>query len=187
MGIQLGLHSIADRIAKTRIVNEVIARNDVTWTPQGEVPSLHARIARISHAKWCLTPGTLAYDVQEELTRCKMTLDMTPLAHAMPAASKADADAAASAPPRGSLEIYTDGGTETGPSPATGWGWAAYSAKPTVYHQWKRLAHGAGRLHGKQSNDIGEAMAVVQALRNVNIADSVTVYIDNTCIGGETW
>ena len=73
---------------------------------------------------------------------------------------------------RGKVQAYTDGGTRPGAQPVSGWGMA-------IWQEGVELTAGQQRLHGEQSNDIAEAMAVIQAMRVVHPSADMTVYIDN--------
>ena len=72
----------------------------------------------------------------------------------------------------GVLYIYTDGATI--PGERTGWGFVIQDERGEEIH-----AH-RGRLRGAQSNDIAEAMALLQALQAVHMDTPASIYIDNT-------
>ena len=71
-------------------------------------------------------------------------------------------------------QTYTDGATI--PGRATGWG---YCTTGTNGEGEQEESRSWGRIEGEQSNDLGEAMALLQALRNTHPLTPVDVYIDN--------
>ena len=72
----------------------------------------------------------------------------------------------------GRHRIYTDGATI--PGERTGWGFTVISPAE------EEVIACAGRLRGDQSNDIAEAMALLQALQSIHLHTEVDIYIDNT-------
>ena len=72
----------------------------------------------------------------------------------------------------GRHRIYTDGATI--PGERTGWGFTVMN------HAEEEVIARAGRLRGDQSNDIAEAMALLQALQSIHLHTEVDIYIDNT-------
>ena len=87
-------------------------------------------------------------------------------------AAQGDLEAACMHPKRGGdqgkLNIYTDGGTIPGVKPKTAWGLEIQDGQHKVV-KWKGEGMQIkGRLQGLQSNDLGEAMALLQGLRSIH-------------------
>ena len=84
------------------------------------------------------------------------------------------------------MNIYTDGGTIPGDKPKTAWGLEIQDKQHKVV-QWKGEGiQIKGRLQGLQSNDLGEAMALLQGLRSIHPAQDCEMFIDNTGVA-DTW
>ena len=174
----MGLTSLWDRTSKSRIGNECLALNDVSFTPEGEEKvSTLAQVARVMQ-KHEDVANTWANAVKQDLERLNMEMVLT--RNNISTQARRDAEKAKNAHSVGTVEIYTDGGTEdmAKKEPKTGWGWSRYST-PDTFGMWDHLDGGHNRLAGEQSNDLGEAMAVLQALRNTHLEDKATLYIDN--------
>ena len=176
----IGLRSIWDLVTKDRIGNEILAVNHSEISVHTDKPSVLAQIARASRQHASIQ-GSLAYDTTEAMIRIGVTMHRTPHEYRTDNAAASDAIQANSNKKHTSVDIYTDGGTEDAAkgTPKTGWGWARYK-KENTHDERKPIDTGAGRLEGEQSNDLGEAMAVMQALRATHTTDDATIYIDNT-------
>ena len=84
------------------------------------------------------------------------------------------------------MNIYTDGGTIPGVTPKTAWGLEIQDGRQMVV-QWKGEGMQIkGRLQGLQSNDLGEAMALLQGLRSIHPSQDCEIFIDNTGVV-DTW
>ena len=84
------------------------------------------------------------------------------------------------------MNIYTDGGTIPGVKPKTAWGLEIQDGQHKVV-KWKGEGMQIkGRLQGLQSNDLGEAMALLQGLRSIHPSQDCEIFIDNTGVV-DTW
>ena len=176
----MGLASIWDRTSRSRIGNECSALNDAALTDTGtEIPSTLAAVARIAqqHAN---VPTSWASMVSGDLDRLNMEITTTHPHDSVESAAARDVNKAKSTSKYGPVDIYTDGGTEdmAKGTPRTGWGWSKYT-QPDEFDIWDHIGGDQNRLTGEQSNDLGEAMAVLQALRNTHIEDDANLFIDN--------
>jgi ribonuclease HI len=176
----IGLRSIWDIVTKDRIGNEILAVNHSEISIKESNPSVLAKIARASRQHSSIT-GSLANDTADAMARTGVTMHHTPREYRAENTAASDAERAKQTKAQGSVDIYTDGGTEDAAkgTPRTGWGWARYATRNKQANR-EPIDTGAGRLEGEQSNDLGEAMAVIQALQATHISDDATVYIDNT-------
>ena len=172
----LGLISIEDKVDAMRVTAHMQAKGDhLEGTRGGKIPSMQQRttvaIERAQHAEH--HKKTLAAHTLASLKRLRMEVKVNEQGYTINAASAADRKAAGESEAGSSWKVYTDGGTEQEGSPKTPWAfWMRSVGGPT-----KR--RGAGRLRGLQSNDLGEAMALLQALRAVRLDETVEAFVDN--------
>ena len=118
--------------------------------------------------------GSVTGAINNAMTMMGMKITRTPVDqrwHAMQASDRARAQAVTQLR---TAQTYTDGATI--PGRATGWG---YCTTGTNGEGEQEESRSWGRLEGEQSNDLGEAMALLQALRNTHPLTPVDVYIDN--------
>ena len=177
----MGLISLADRTTRVRIEDLYNGLNDTQITAQGEKPTLFSKVVRIQQ-KWHDTPGSYAAACKVELEKVKLAIE--PVLNKFKTHTLFEEDATHAAEhgtSTGPVLIYTDGGTQPEPKPKTGWGYVTYTERKGRYDPIeKQIGSASGRLHGLQSNDIGEAMAVLQALRKTKLEHDATLFIDNT-------
>ena len=84
------------------------------------------------------------------------------------------------------MNIYADGGTIPGDKPKAALGLEIQDRQHKVV-QWKGEGiQIKGRLQGLQSNDLGEAMALLQGLRSIHPAQDCEIFIDDTGVV-DTW
>ena len=170
----LGLISLEDRVDSVRVLTELRATEDYLESDRGDrVPSMQSKTTRaVKNARHEEYKWTLAAHTKASSKRLGAVIRTNQADRTIKAAAAADREACREAEPGGKWKVYTDGGTEQGESPKTSWAYWIHNGKGTEREI-------GGRLRGLQSNDLGEAMALLQALRAVHPSDDVAAYVDN--------
>lgn len=167
----IGLISLRDRVDRTRIMSALQAKNDSKIYLDYEELSTQAKITKAAQTHEN-NRNSLAGATREALERYNMKIIKTPTHMTHERAMEADREQAKKAIRRDEVDIYTDGATIPGSNQKTAWGM-------TTWYQGREVDKAAERLHGEQSNDIGEAMALLQALRRTHPETRANIFIDN--------
>ena len=182
-----GLTSMVDLVDRMRVEMYMQALNDYTIGEDGdEILSTQAHITQLSegHRE---KRGTLGHSTGRSEERLGVSIQCNPTS--IKTAAQRDLAAARKHPrhrDHGTLNIYTDGGTIPGTKPRTAWGLEIQDRQQKAV-QWKGKGMQIhGRRQGLQSNDLGEAMALLQGLRSIHPSQDCEIFIDNTGVV-DTW